>query len=423
MSSTVASLADDFLILGKGEYRILDAPDKTAIYNSSGKTVQIRDQGSSLRLLGKSHGATTISLGRKNLRVVVTSEAQKKFAHAIMDYFNSRPGLNFLPQHPCHHVGGELLRWQDWQALRSMATSLRGCYIFQAEVAPEITHLVLTNLKNEIRTFGGPEPSVDLSTGAVITYPIEMEKSKAQLSSQLSPWGLNPSFASEVISIRPLIRIQITVAEVSRKLTRQLGINWPGSYGAKLIPQPKLADDWQLSLAALEQRGLGRVLANPSLLTRSGERAEFLAGGEIPLRIANHKSRQISWKKYGVNLNVLPKTDHRGYLDVDLLVEVSSPDPGLSADGLPAFKSHSIKTHFNLPKKSTIALGGLIRNETGRTSQGWPGLSKLPILGYLFSSKEFQENRSEMVIFVTPEVVNPGNQDSRLPEDWSKSEL
>ncbi|MCB0384886.1 MAG: hypothetical protein KDD43_05790, partial [Bdellovibrionales bacterium] len=70
MSSTVASLADDFLILGKGEYRILDAPDKTAIYNSSGKTVQIRDQGSSLRLLGKSHGATTISLGRKNLRVV-----------------------------------------------------------------------------------------------------------------------------------------------------------------------------------------------------------------------------------------------------------------------------------------------------------------------------------------------------------------
>lgn len=398
-------MAGEPLLLNKGEYTTINAPIGASVHNSSGKTVQIKDQGASLQLLGKSYGSSQISFGGTKLDVLVTTGSQKTFAQDALAYFRDRPGLIFHAQHPCHLVSGELLRWSDWVALSAMTNSNNGCYTFEAHIAPEITSQVMTQLKRELTKDGLHTPSISLQGKVLVRYSIEMEKSRGQISSLLNPWGLKAEFSEHTISLRPLIRVQIVVAEVSRQMARQLGLSWPGSYAAHLTPQFRLADDWQVTLSALEQSGVGKVLASPSLLTRSGDSAEFLAGGEIPLRVTRYKSRQVSWHKYGVSLKVLPRADHRGYLDVDLSVEVSSPDPGLSSDGLPAFKSHSIKTHFNLKQKSTISLGGLIRNEQGESSSGWPGLSRIPILGYLFSSKEFLENRSEMMIFVTPEIV------------------
>lgn len=82
-------------------------------------------------------------------------------------------------------------------------------------------------------------------------------------------------------------------------------------------------------------------------------------------------------------------------------------DPSHSIDGIPGLLSNRIESHFDLKKSRTIALSGLLKNEWFHNSAGLPWLSQIPILGYLFSSKEYKNNETELVIFVTPEVIQP----------------
>lgn len=410
------------IVITKGNYHRLLIRGSGAIHNGSAKTVKVRDEGSHLRLLGKSYGTSTISLDKTNYRITVTTQNQKTFATAVTDYLKGRLGLQFHAGHPCHSISGELLRWSDWEAISSLASDSDGCYKFSANIAPEIRQEAIPALQARISDSHWGRPRIHYQAEPMVEYPITAKEEEAYLKRKLKPWGLIPLFSSATISLKPLIRIKILVAEINRQHMTSLGISWPDSYSAKLLPKPKINPSWDVEIRALLQNGWGKVLASPNLLTRSGDPAEFLAGGEVPLRLSHYKTSRISWKKYGISLKVLASTDSRGYLDVNLSAEVSNPDPGLSLEGLPAFRTHRIQSHFNLTQKRTIALAGLIRNEKGVSKTGWPGLSKIPILGALFSSRNFQENRSELVILVTPEVVHEETEQAQLPMDWNQNE-
>ena len=82
-------------------------------------------------------------------------------------------------------------------------------------------------------------------------------------------------------------------------------------------------------------------------------------------------------------------------------------DPSHSIEGVPALLTNRIESHFDLKKSRTIALSGLLKSEWFRNSEGLPGLSQIPVLGYLFSSKAYKNDETELVIFVTPEVIQP----------------
>ncbi|MCC7405834.1 MAG: type II and III secretion system protein [Bdellovibrionales bacterium] len=395
------------LVLAKGEFRQIPVPPRAQVHNSSGRILGVKDLGSHLQVLGKSFGSSYLKIGPDLRRVVVVSRDQRQFADAVQGYLHGRPGLSWVPEHPCHRLTGELLRFSDWATIRNLASIHSGCFRFEAEVATEVANETRQSLESELRHAGLPRPRIELQPRPAI-YLEPAAPAQLPFIRQISEsWGLRPEFSSQEVTLRPLIRTQIIVAEVSRQRLTTLGLSWPDSVNARLVPRPEASQDWGLVLNAIEQSGAGRVLANPSLLSRSGDPAEFLAGGEVPLRLTSYRSRQITYKKYGISLQVLPRSDRRGYLDVDLKVEVSHPDLSMSAEGLPAFKVNQIKSHFNLDQRQTIALGGLIRQESGTTSQGLPWLSQLPILGHLFASKDFRESRSELIILVTPEVYEP----------------
>ena len=394
------------IALSKGEYFLLPVSGMAPVHNSSSKVLKVRDEGSQLKLLGKSFGSSSLSIGRKNYKVIVTTQAQKNFAQAMNSYLAGRPGLKLQAGHPCHSITGELLRWSDWHALKGIATETEGCYRFSALIASEIKAEVIQRLSKELQDPNWGIPRLHSNETLRVEYSSSAEKEHKYLKKKLKPWGLIPLFSTGTISFKPLVRIKILVTEINRQHINSFGITWPGSYTAQLLPKATIGQDWSLEIQALEQKGRGKILATPTLLTRSGDSAEFLAGGEVPFRLNHYKVPKVSWKKYGISLKVLTHTDSRGYLDVDLLAEVSNPDPALSLEGLPAFKTHRIQSHFNLTRSRTIALAGLIRNESGKSRAGWLGLSKIPILGNLFSSKSFLENRSELVIFVTPELIN-----------------
>jgi pilus assembly protein CpaC len=209
------------------------------------------------------------------------------------------------------------------------------------------------------------------------------------------------------LDIAPTIKVEITVAEIKRNLSLKYGLRWPSGYSAKILKTGETElDDLPFNLTALESQGYGKILASPNILCRSGKEAEFLAGGEFPIKIMNFKTQDVVWKRYGILLRVKPRADSAGRISLSIETEVTTLDDAHKVDDIPGLLTNRVSSHFDLTRPQTIALSGLIKREEGNSSEGAPFLSRIPVLGALFSSKDFRENRSELVIFVRPVILS-----------------
>jgi pilus assembly protein CpaC len=123
-----------------------------------------------------------------------------------------------------------------------------------------------------------------------------------------------------------------------------------------------------------------------------------------------------------VLLKIKPLVDGDGRMSIALETEVSMIDQSQVVDGIPGLLTNRIQSHFDLERSETIALSGLIKKEWGKSRSGLPALSNIPILGLLFSSEDYRENRTELVVFVTPKVVPVRGlgQQPVLPEGWDE---
>lgn len=221
--------------------------------------------------------------------------------------------------------------------------------------------------------------------------------------------GLHVIENKQKLEIADNVRVKIQITEVKKELTRSLGIKWPEEYSAKILNfGTEGVDPFDLKIRAFEKNGDMKILATPNLICRSGKSAEFFAGGEFPIVTRDSKNYQaVVWKKYGIELKIKPQIDSIGQMSIELETEISSIDKSREVGGIPAMHTHKVVSQFDLIQSKTIALSGLIKNETGTASEGLPWLGEIPILGKLFSSEEFLENRTELVIFVTPELMEP----------------
>jgi pilus assembly protein CpaC len=165
------------------------------------------------------------------------------------------------------------------------------------------------------------------------------------------------------------------------------------------------------TLQALEQTGRASVLAEPQLSTRSGYKATFHAGGEIPYSVASVNGVTVQFKPYGVRLDIEPRVARSGAIRAVIDSEVSSIDTSVSSTNGPALLTRRTKTEFNVRPGETIVLSGLLQRNSSTDIEALPLLGKIPILGTLFRSKRFQNKETELVMFVTPHLV-----DSRTPE-------
>jgi pilus assembly protein CpaC len=160
------------------------------------------------------------------------------------------------------------------------------------------------------------------------------------------------------------------------------------------------------SLEALAQQGRTTILAQPQLSARNGSKASFLAGGEIPYGV---EGTEIVFKRYGVKLDIEPKVDSNGNVRATIDTEVSSVDRSVSTPVGPGLLTRQTKTEFNVRAGETIVLSGLIQRETGTDLDKVPGLGDIPIIGTLFRSKRFQNRETELVVFVTPTIIDPSS--------------
>jgi pilus assembly protein CpaC len=402
-------LADD-VVAGVGSSIKIALPSTRTLHVSNGRVVAVDDLGKDMRITGKKPGIATVTTDSKTFFVTVLDVSRWQAYERLKVAISSMEGLSLEIEDSQPVVRGRLLRVQDWVRL-SEAVGRSGRYSFSAQPDPLISDDLNLYFNKLFSANGLPSPDMQLSP-AVIRLSAERMDIGARFDRLLSPYGFAIDTNQGSLTLEPLVRVQILVTEIRKTMMRKLGITWPASVEARLLPSfgaPGKTEPLSVQLDALEQSGAGRILASPNLLCRSGKEAQFLAGGEFPIKISTHKTADVIWKRYGVLLKMKPVADFSGRMSIALETEVSTIDSTHVIDGVPGLLTNRIESHFDMKGSRTIALSGLIKQESGNSSSGLPGLGSIPILGSLFSSKEYRDEKTELVVFVTPEIVNdPG---------------
>ncbi|MGE0766507.1 MAG: type II and III secretion system protein family protein [Hyphomicrobiaceae bacterium] len=166
------------------------------------------------------------------------------------------------------------------------------------------------------------------------------------------------------------------------------------------------------AIRMMERNGLIKTLAEPNLTAISGESAKFLAGGEYPVPISNDRGQiGISFKEFGVSVAFTPVVLSEGRINLKIDTTVSElTDAGslqIQGISIPALKTRKASSTVELPSGGTLAMAGLISEDTRKSIDGLPGLKDLPVLGTLFRSQDFIKRETELVIMVTPYVARP----------------
>ena len=174
-------------------------------------------------------------------------------------------------------------------------------------------------------------------------------------------------------------------------------------------------DKWSAFITALKSRGLAQVLAEPTLITADGQKASFLAGGEIPVPVAQagagFTSVTIEWKQFGISLNFTPTIRDNDTIVMRVNPEVSSLDFAnaivLGGFRIPALRVRRTDTEIELKEQQSFAIAGLYSSELAQTRKKIPLIGDIPGLGYLFQSKNLEKHRSELLVVATPMLVSP----------------
>jgi pilus assembly protein CpaC len=280
-------------------------------------------------------------------------------------------------------------------------------------------------------------------TGSV-SSPIEAQQA-GDLAARLVG-GADKVVNSIAVRGRDQVMLKVAVAEVRRDIVKQMGVDLSASmnYGTAIVnfnnSNPFTAYGRSLvsgnaasvsaltkglpsvtaTMRAMESAGVVRTLAEPNLTAISGESATFIAGGEFPVPagyscdpVTHVCTTQISYKKFGISLNFTPVVLTEGRISLRVMTEVSelSNDNAITLNQfgssltVPSIKTRRAETTLEIPSGGSMAMAGLIQEQTKQAINGLPGLDQLPVLGALFRSQDFVNNQTELMVLVTPYVV------------------
>ncbi|MGE4557344.1 MAG: type II and III secretion system protein family protein [Desulfovibrionaceae bacterium] len=324
--------------------------------------------------------------------------------------------------------------------------------VYDLDVRPDVTRL--KELLHQVL----PEESAIqvLPTGEGVTLAGSVS-SAAHLSTAVA---LAQSFTTGENSVVNLLAVggvhqvllEVRVAEMNRDTFKRLGFNWSIQSGSDLFytflgglssldgsGSLTLSDDVTAALSvsggdttvdgiidALRKNGLVKILAEPNLVCLSGQTADFLAGGEIPVPVPQGLGTvAIEYKPFGVGLTFTPTVLAGNRINLKVQPEVSELDDSRAVEisdvTVPAIETRRASTVVELGDGQSFAIAGLIKDNVRENISKIPLLGEIPVLGALFRSQDFQKNRSELVIIVTPHLAKPTNMaEQTLPTDGFK---
>jgi pilus assembly protein CpaC len=333
--------------------------------------------------------------------------------------------------------------------------------VMDVSVGPDVA-----GLRNQLEQLLPNEAvTVQLSNGSVLLTGLVSDPGAAGRATELAR-----AFAGDrVINLMSLggsqqVMLEVRFAEVDRSIGEQIGVSGLGAsasgdfsmvtgttasqaataLGGPVIPLLGAVNDTfgilnrafrlgnvniDATLDMLEQRGLSKTLAEPTLIALSGQPAYFLAGGEFPIPVVSNlggggatTNLGVEFKSFGVSLSFTPTVLGNGVISLIVEPEVSSIDETTTVSindiTIPGLQTRRASTTVELRDGESFAIAGLLRDEISTTVRQIPLLGSLPIIGTLFRSTSFQQGQTELLIVVTPRLVAPLRPDQvRLPTD------
>ena len=275
----------------------------------------------------------------------------------------------------------------------------------------------MRSVAEDARAFAGAFPGVtvvEAGRSVILSGPVATPQEKTVLEAYARAHPgihLRLSLPEEK---KTLLLYDLKIIEISRGESAQLGVRWPdaipakGTYaaGTGKARAFSVGTDFEARLNLLMANGKAKILTNPRLACESGGEAQFLAGGEIPIVIITPETRTVEWKKYGIILKIHPTMAEGGKIRTQVNAEVSAVDHGSGTSDVPGFLTRRVSTLFSTPPGETVMLSGLVNSEMAKDVAKVPLLGQIPVIGELFKSRSFRENRTELAVFVTPTVVS-----------------
>jgi pilus assembly protein CpaC len=315
-------------------------------------------------------------------------------------------------------------------------------------------HIVTGNtdqVANLVRRLLGHNPAINVSTvggNVVLTGTNLTQEDLTQITAikKVYPQVLDFTQANAV-QMKPMVMMKVRIMEFDKNAMNKIGIQWDSVLDG---PGGGLAHNWSsnsqfrmtpstfagidgtgqavnlpLALSGtpaffglvtsitskinlMMQTGNAWELATPQLAARSGGVADFLVGGEVPIPVTQGLGQtSVEYKPYGIKLHIEPVVSSDGNITTSVNAEISHIDPSVTVQGYPGFLTRKASTEVNVHEGQTIVISGLVDSSGSNTLDEVPGLGKIPVLGELFRSRNFQSKRTDLVIFVTPYIVTP----------------
>lgn len=262
--------------------------------------------------------------------------------------------------------------------------------------------------------------------GGTVTDQYSMDKVLEVVAQYGSPAVIN----TMTLSGGQQVNLEVRILEAQREAGRELGISWAGSVGGVSAtigggagsPAGSAASfssfitsvisgatgvSLSATINALEAKRLVRTLAEPNLTTLSGVNASFLAGGQVPIRVADPSGNAIiTYRDFGVRLVFTPVVLGDDRIQIHLTPEVSGIG-GFTTAGDPIFNARTLDATVELRDGQSFSVAGLLQSSADLSQDQLPWIGDVPILGALFKSSSFQKRDTELVVIVTPRLVRP----------------
>ena len=430
-----SSWARERLNLTLGEQKTINTPSisRIAVGNPGVADVKVLEESNQVLVTAMGVGETNLIVwdgGDRERTILIRVSARDPWevTGELKRLLTGVEGIDIKPIGMRVIIDGMVLREEDMQKILKIS-KFYPQVMSLATLSPTVLDTNIGLINNELKNAGLPSAkAVRVGNRVILTGEVPDENAKKQAKVIADAFAKDVlNFLKVGIALKKMILVNVDFIEIDKGALTDVGIKWgnlmsfgaeveaegvwDGSHTKPLLGTYTVTGNYGLNINLLRNNQRSRILAQPKLLCRSGEKAEFLAGGEIALPIVTANSSTVEYKKYGLILNISPFIDN--YDNIATAIEVENSNIADFVNGIPNFQTSRVKTSINISNNQTIALSGLVSYTHSKSVDKLPGLGSIPILGELFKSRNFRRDESELVIFVTPQVITPESPENR----------
>lgn len=437
---------DNVVNLGVGKQQVLNIPGMQRVSIADSSVAEVRNVGSNqLLITGVSDGRTSLLVWqnngqRRSYLVVVRKQDPDEVSAEIRRLLGDIEGVTIRRVGDRIYLEGQAYTSQDAERIDEVVALYPNVKSF-VKVAANAKKLVAQNLNSAFQKAGLKNVQATV-VGATVFLEGSVESQADLQKAELITKAIGEKVENLLtVGIKRMILSEVQFVEIRRNSRDRLGIRYPtditGSTGATvqifkdLFPGTfsegsmgiTAGGGSDFSVGFQNNDGYGRLLAQPKLVCASGEQAEFLAGGEVPIPLITNNQFTVEYKPYGIVLNIRPTADRNGNIQTEIEAEASEIDTSVSVSlggsvAVPGFRTRKVKTNVTVRHGETIVLSGVFSHDEQKNVSKIPGLGHIPVIGELFKNRGFDSTKRELVIFVKPRIVNPdSDQIKNLIED------